>query len=323
MRRAPDRRDLTREFRGRHQELTWPPGPALPETGPPGPGLPDPSAGPCRRHACRGRRWGSKLVSQRACVPGPSEAIRRTHRGRRRVLHRGGPRVLRVAGPNGAERRPRSPSSAAYSRPMGAKFASTGSRADRSKRRRSSGYVPQDLGPLPGPFRPREPPVLRISSTHWGASGWNDASPRPGAGGLADRGKERIRHLFGGMKPSGPNITSAGLLHEPRLLILDEPTVGVDPQSRYAILETVAGLGIAVLYTTRYTFEGEGEALPKEAWRRLIGRNDPSRELTLRGARIRLRRPGDLGRRARRPDGPVLRDPVPDGAGRTPPRGNR
>jgi ABC-2 type transport system ATP-binding protein len=48
---------------------------------------------------------------------------------------------------------------------------------------------------------------------------------------------------------------AAGLLHEPRLLILDEPTVGVDPQSRNAILETVANLGIAVLYTTHYMEE--------------------------------------------------------------------
>jgi ABC-2 type transport system ATP-binding protein len=71
--------------------------------------------------------------------------------------------------------------------------------------------------------------------------------------GLADRGKERVGTYSGGMKRRA-NI-AAGLLHEPRLLILDEPTVGVDPQSRHAILETVAGLGIAVLYTTHYMEE--------------------------------------------------------------------
>jgi ABC-2 type transport system ATP-binding protein len=48
---------------------------------------------------------------------------------------------------------------------------------------------------------------------------------------------------------------AAGLLHRPKLLILDEPTVGVDPQSRNAILETVGKLGIAVLYTTHYMEE--------------------------------------------------------------------
>jgi ABC-2 type transport system ATP-binding protein len=51
-----------------------------------------------------------------------------------------------------------------------------------------------------------------------------------------------------------------GLLHKPRLLLLDEPTVGVDPQSRNAILESVeqlSGEGMAVLYTTHYMEEAE------------------------------------------------------------------
>jgi ABC-2 type transport system ATP-binding protein len=51
-----------------------------------------------------------------------------------------------------------------------------------------------------------------------------------------------------------------GLLHRPRLLILDEPTVGVDPQSRNAILASVERLGeegMAVLYTTHYMEEAE------------------------------------------------------------------
>ena len=76
--------------------------------------------------------------------------------------------------------------------------------------------------------------------------------------GLADRGTERVERYSGGMKRRA-NI-AAGLLHEPKLLVLDEPTVGVDPQSRYAILETVAGFGqhgMAVLYTTHYMEEAE------------------------------------------------------------------
>ena len=51
-----------------------------------------------------------------------------------------------------------------------------------------------------------------------------------------------------------------GLLHEPRLLILDEPTVGVDPQSRNAILASVEALsaaGMGILYTTHYMEEAE------------------------------------------------------------------
>jgi ABC-2 type transport system ATP-binding protein len=75
---------------------------------------------------------------------------------------------------------------------------------------------------------------------------------------LADRAKERTEHLSGGMKRR-LNI-AIGLLHGPRLLVLDEPTVGVDPQSRNAILESVEALsseGMAILYTTHYMEEAE------------------------------------------------------------------
>jgi ABC-2 type transport system ATP-binding protein len=76
--------------------------------------------------------------------------------------------------------------------------------------------------------------------------------------GLADRANERTDHFSGGMQRR-LNI-AIGLLHEPRLLLLDEPTVGVDPQSRNAILESIAALGregMAVLYTTHYMEEAE------------------------------------------------------------------
>jgi ABC-2 type transport system ATP-binding protein len=76
--------------------------------------------------------------------------------------------------------------------------------------------------------------------------------------GLADRGKEATKNFSGGMKRR-LNI-GIGLLHRPTLLILDEPTVGVDPQSRNSILESVEALsveGIAVLYTTHYMEEAE------------------------------------------------------------------
>jgi ABC-2 type transport system ATP-binding protein len=76
--------------------------------------------------------------------------------------------------------------------------------------------------------------------------------------GLADRAKEQTKKFSGGMKRR-LNI-GIGLLHRPTLLILDEPTVGVDPQSRNAILESVEGLateGMAVLYTTHYMEEAE------------------------------------------------------------------
>ena len=76
--------------------------------------------------------------------------------------------------------------------------------------------------------------------------------------GLNERKDDRTKDYSGGMKRR-LNI-GIGLLHEPRLLILDEPTVGVDPQSRNAILESVEGLssqGMAVLYTTHYMEEAE------------------------------------------------------------------
>lgn len=76
--------------------------------------------------------------------------------------------------------------------------------------------------------------------------------------GLADRAKDATKEYSGGMKRR-LNI-GIGLLHHPTLLILDEPTVGVDPQSRNAILESVETLsreGMAVLYTTHYMEEAE------------------------------------------------------------------
>jgi ABC-2 type transport system ATP-binding protein len=75
---------------------------------------------------------------------------------------------------------------------------------------------------------------------------------------LADRARDRVDTFSGGMKRR-LNI-AAGLLHRPRLLILDEPTVGVDPQSRNAILERVAELrsdGLALIYTSHYMEEVE------------------------------------------------------------------
>jgi ABC-2 type transport system ATP-binding protein len=76
--------------------------------------------------------------------------------------------------------------------------------------------------------------------------------------GLAERANDRSDDFSGGMKRR-LNI-GIGLLHRPKLLVLDEPTVGVDPQSRNAILESVESLsteGMAVLYTTHYMEEAE------------------------------------------------------------------
>ncbi len=74
--------------------------------------------------------------------------------------------------------------------------------------------------------------------------------------GLTDRARDHIDDYSGGMKRRA-NI-AVGLLHRPQLLILDEPTVGIDPQSRNAILESIealSGEGLSVLYTTHYMEE--------------------------------------------------------------------
>lgn len=77
--------------------------------------------------------------------------------------------------------------------------------------------------------------------------------------GLKDREKDLVKTFSGGMKRR-LNIGVA-LLHEPELLIMDEPTVGIDPQSRNYILETVKRLNreknISVLYTSHYMEEVE------------------------------------------------------------------
>ncbi|MFZ5814306.1 MAG: ATP-binding cassette domain-containing protein [Bacillota bacterium] len=76
---------------------------------------------------------------------------------------------------------------------------------------------------------------------------------------LTDRQKERIETYSGGMKRR-INI-AASLLHRPELLIMDEPTVGIDPQSRNNILETVRRLNseysMSLLYTSHYMEEVE------------------------------------------------------------------
>ena len=76
--------------------------------------------------------------------------------------------------------------------------------------------------------------------------------------GLIDKAKDRVKTYSGGMKRR-VNI-GVGLLHKPRLLFMDEPTVGIDPQSRRAILDTVKDLnkqGMTLLYTTHYMEEAE------------------------------------------------------------------
>ncbi|HEY7484124.1 MAG TPA: ABC transporter ATP-binding protein [Streptosporangiaceae bacterium] len=120
------------------------------------------------------------------------------------------------------------------------------------------GYVPQELAVYPDLTGLEN---LRFFARLYGIS---RAEVRKRAAevleiiGLTDRAGDQVKAYSGGMKRR-LNI-GIGLLHRPRLLILDEPTAGVDPQSRNAILENVerlAGEGLAVLYTTHYMEEAE------------------------------------------------------------------
>lgn len=124
--------------------------------------------------------------------------------------------------------------------------------------KRKIGYVPQELA-LYEDLTAAE--NLRFFGAVYGLGGAK-LTERVAYGlevaGLTDRAKSRVRAYSGGMKRR-LNLAAA-LLHEPELLVLDEPTVGVDPQSRNAIfeaLEKLATEGITLLYTTHYMEEVE------------------------------------------------------------------
>jgi len=76
--------------------------------------------------------------------------------------------------------------------------------------------------------------------------------------GLLDRAKDKVKEYSGGMKRR-INIAAA-LLHNPKILILDEPTVGIDPQSRNHIFDMIRELkedGVTIIYSTHYMEEVE------------------------------------------------------------------
>ncbi|MFC4075691.1 ABC transporter ATP-binding protein [Salinithrix halophila] len=103
--------------------------------------------------------------------------------------------------------------------------------------------------------------------------------------GLLDRARDPVDTFSGGMKRR-INIAAA-LLHRPKLLILDEPTVGIDPQSRNHIFEMIRSLkeeGVTIIYSTHYMEEVEalcdeiaiidhGEIIAQGDWRELLGRH--------------------------------------------------
>ena len=125
--------------------------------------------------------------------------------------------------------------------------------------------VKRDLGVVPQEVAVYEDLTARDNLSFWGSlyglSG-SELRERVDEGltrvGLADRAGDRVKGFSGGMKRR-LNLCM-GLLHRPRFLLLDEPTVGIDPQARLNILEGIRGVtagGTTVLYTTHYMEEAQ------------------------------------------------------------------
>jgi ABC-2 type transport system ATP-binding protein len=131
-------------------------------------------------------------------------------------------------------------------------------RGDTSEVKRRIGLVPQDLA-LYEDLSARG--NLELFGALYGVSGaklHERCTYALDLVGLADRAKDKPRTFSGGMQRR-LNMACA-LVHDPDILLLDEPTVGVDPQSRNAIfdnLETLRARGKTLVYTTHYMEEAE------------------------------------------------------------------
>ncbi|MGD0212529.1 MAG: ABC transporter ATP-binding protein [Terriglobales bacterium] len=133
-----------------------------------------------------------------------------------------------------------------------------GDRADSAGARMALGWVPQELALYPkltcrenlesfGQFHGLRRAELK-SAMDW-CLDW---------AALTDRAQETVQHLSGGMKRR-LNM-AAGLIHRPKVILMDEPTVGVDPQARnriFEMIETLRSEGVSMIYTTHYMEEAE------------------------------------------------------------------
>jgi ABC-2 type transport system ATP-binding protein len=166
--------------------------------------------------------------------------------------------VFGLLGPNGAGKTTLLSIVSCLLSPSGGDACVLGRRVSPEDRelRRHIGIVPQEVA-LYGELTARE--NLAFFGQLYGLAG--DALRRRvnevlGAVGLADRADSRVDTFSGGMKRR-LNL-GAALVHAPRLLLLDEPTVGVDPQSRNHIFEEVRRLnagGVTIVYTSHYMEE--------------------------------------------------------------------
>jgi ABC-2 type transport system ATP-binding protein len=168
--------------------------------------------------------------------------------------------IVGLLGPNGAGKSTTVGMIAGLLRPDGGEVRVNGAplSGDTDPAKRAIGLVPQDLA-LFDELSARE--NLRFFGSLYAITGAALAAAiDEGLGfvGLKDRAKDKVKTFSGGMKRR-LNL-AAGLLHDPQLVLLDEPTVGIDPQSRNAIfdnLEALRGRGKALVYTTHYMEEAE------------------------------------------------------------------
>lgn len=168
--------------------------------------------------------------------------------------------IFGLLGPNGAGKSTTISMAAGILKPTGGRIMLDGRdlRADLNRSKRLIGYVPQDLALYPT-LSARD--NLEFFGRIYGMTG-RELSGRVNdvlkIVQLTDRAGDAVEQFSGGMKRR-VNL-AVGLLHRPRLLFLDEPTVGVDPQSRNAIFESLEALnrdGMSIVYTTHYMEEAE------------------------------------------------------------------
>ncbi|MGB6974100.1 MAG: ABC transporter ATP-binding protein [Terracidiphilus sp.] len=165
---------------------------------------------------------------------------------------------LGLLGPNGAGKSTLIRSVVGRVVPTAGRVAVFGFASESAEARMALGWVPQELAVYPrltckenlaafGRYHGMRSRKLEEAVT-W-CLGW---------AALEDRAGELARNLSGGMKRR-LNM-AAGIIHKPRLVLMDEPTVGVDPQSRNRIFEMIEALraeGAAIIYTTHYMEEAE------------------------------------------------------------------
>jgi ABC-2 type transport system ATP-binding protein len=165
---------------------------------------------------------------------------------------------LGLLGPNGAGKSTLIRSIVGRVIPDAGTITVFGAPADSGAARKAMGWVPQELALYPR-LTCRE--NLQAFGRYHGLSGreLEQAVTRClDWATLSDRAGELVKHLSGGMKRR-LNM-AGGLIHQPRLVLMDEPTVGVDPQSRnhiFEMIEKVRGEGMSLIYTTHYMEEAE------------------------------------------------------------------